>query len=65
MGQALLAVARRIDYSATETGPGLSSLVLRLGVELRHIAERPAPSGSVEDEVAKARERRDRSRAAR
>lgn len=66
MGQALLTVARRIDHSQAETGASLSSLVLRLGIELERERGRHAPTGRPsEDEVAKARERRDRRRGAR
>jgi hypothetical protein len=64
MGRALLAVARRIDVG--ETGASLSSLVLRLSVELeRTVGRAPASGSKVEDEVAKARDRRDSKRAAR
>jgi hypothetical protein len=63
MGQALLTVARRIDRDE-ESGSGLAALVLRLGVELQRM-ETAAEGAGVEDEVAKARDRRDRKRSAR
>lgn len=69
MAQALLVVAKRIDRIDTdpteETGASLSSLVLRLGVELQRMEAKSTGSAGVEDEVAKARERRDSRRNAR
>jgi hypothetical protein len=69
MGQAMLAVAHEIDALAQgkpgKTGDSLTSLVLRLGVELPRELERAATKtvvDGVEDEVGKARVKRDRIR---
>jgi hypothetical protein len=71
MGQAMLAVAHEIDALAQgkpgKTGDSLTALVLRLGVELPRELDRAKTKtaiAGVEDEVGKARAKRDHSRGA-